>query len=154
MEGGGGDQEMEGRGEAVIDASVAVKWFNFEEYWRLADELKMRHVRGSLILIAPSLLIFEVSNALRYSPELGVEDVRRAVNTLLSLQVKLHPPTGELMDEAIRLAYQYGITIYDAVYIALARLRDIPLYTADERLIRKTGLEHIHHIRELEGIHQ
>ncbi|MDJ0272650.1 MAG: type II toxin-antitoxin system VapC family toxin [Candidatus Caldarchaeum sp.] len=53
----------------VIDASVAVKWFNKEEYSDDADRLKDAHVRGRIRLAAPELLLYEVLNALRYNAE-------------------------------------------------------------------------------------
>ena len=63
----------------VIDASIAVKWFNKEEYSDIADKLKNRHVRGEVVLVAPVLLLFEVANALRYNPDFESEDVEDAI---------------------------------------------------------------------------
>ena len=63
----------------VIDASIAVKWFNKEEYSDVADKLKNMHVRGEVVLVAPVLLLFEVANALRYNPDFESEDVEDAI---------------------------------------------------------------------------
>jgi predicted nucleic acid-binding protein len=38
--------------------------------------------------------------------------------------------------DALRLALEYGISAYDAVYVALAAEERLPLVTADARLVR------------------
>lgn len=64
-----GDKEVE-RPEkiAVVDASVAVRWFVEEEFTRqalaMADDYQARKVD----LRSTQLLPFEVLNALRYNP--------------------------------------------------------------------------------------
>jgi predicted nucleic acid-binding protein len=45
--------------------------------------------------------------------------------------------TMELMERALELACQYGVTAYDACYIALSDRRQVPLLTADSRLVEK-----------------
>ena len=62
---------MEGTEKIVVDASIAVKWFNLEEYSDIADSMKEAHIKGDIKLIAPSLMIFEVANTLRYNPDLS-----------------------------------------------------------------------------------
>lgn len=138
------------RGKAVVvDASVAVKWFNAEEYSDLADLLKNKHVKGDLTLTAPVLIIFEVANALRYSPDFSVNDVKDTVKDLLDLQVALYFPEKEWMEGAVETAYNYGITIYDACYIVLAKNLKTFLYTADEKLLERVNDPTLKHISEL-----
>ena len=141
---------MERGKKVVVDASVAVKWFNLEEYSDLADKLKDMHVKGKVILTAPVLILFEVANALRYNPDFGVEDIKNSVNDLLDLQITLFPPGYELMEVATELAYTHGVTIYDACYIALAKLLKTTVYTADEKLTRRVNEPYLRHISEIE----
>ena len=72
----------------VIDASIAVKWFNKEEYSDVADKLKNRHVRGEVVLVAPVLLLFEVANAWRYNPDFE-SDVEDAIRDLMDYTDKI-----------------------------------------------------------------
>jgi len=150
MERSGGDPKVEREKAVVIDASVAVKWFNIEEYSDLADKLKEKHIKGEIILAAPVLIVFEVANALRYSPDLGMDDVKNAIDDFLDLQVVLYFPEREWMSNAIEHAYKKGITLYDACYTALAKYLKSFAYTADQRLARKAKDLNLKHISEIE----
>lgn len=108
------------RGTLVTDASVAVKWFNKEEYSDDADKLKNMHVRCEVVLVAPVLLLFEVANALRYNPDFESEDVGDAIRDLMDLQIKFFIPEEGWMNDAVEIAYTYTTTIYDASYVALS----------------------------------
>jgi len=52
-------------------------------------------------------------------------------------------PTADLMAQALKLAFVYNITAYDACYLALAELHGIPLLTADIRLQNSLKGSHI-----------
>ena len=132
----------------VIDASVAIKWFNVEEHSDIADELKSKHIKGETHLVAPFLLLFEIANALRYNPDFGSEDVKDAVKDLIDLQVALSFPQVEWMEEAVEIAYLHGTTIYDACYIALAKYLRTFTYTADVKLLEKVKEPNLKHISE------
>ncbi len=134
---------MERETLAVIDSSVVVKWFNMEEYSDNAEDIKEMHLKGELTLISPVLMPFEVLNALRYNPEFGIKDVTEAFMDLLGIQIKLYP-VEDWMSGSISLAYDLGLTIYDASYLALAKHIGCVLYTADSRLSRVSGVSVMH----------
>lgn len=121
----------------VVDASVAVKWFNEEEFSDQAVALRDNHVSGDVILAAPTLLVWEVCNALRHSEEMGSSDVERAFRDLLDIQVVLWGPDADWAVEAVGEAFKRGITLYDSSYLALAAHLRAPLYTADDKLVAK-----------------
>jgi len=123
----------------VLDASVVVKWFVEEDYRDLSLKLREEHVKGSLVLSAPNIIIYEVVNALRYDPEISEVDIRRATQSLFKLHMDLHQPTIELIERAAEDAYKYSVSIYDAVYLGLSELQDCPIATADERLYQNTS---------------
>ena len=50
-------------------------------------------------------------------------------------------PVTPLMDDAFAISVQNDLTVYDALYLALARKLGIPVVTADRRLMRKIGNE-------------
>lgn len=139
---------MEG-GKAVVDASVVVKWFIEEEYSREARLLRDAYVGGILDLAAPELLPFEVLNALRYSGVYGEDELKEVAAVLDDFQLELFRLEGRLALYTVEIALRKGVTVYDASYVSLAKLLGTVLYTADEKLIRKTGdLKIVRHISE------
>jgi len=136
------------RGEVVVDASVVVKWFVEEEYSREARLLRDAYANGLVDLAAPSLLPYEVINALKYSGAFGEDELREVARTLEDYQVTLYDLVGEVAQKTVEIAMRKGVTVYDAAYVALACKLDTVLYTADERLLRKVGREHAAHIAE------
>ena len=125
------------RAEVILDASVVVKWFSKEEGSDLALKLRDEHLAGRMTLISPDLLIYEVSNALRHNPGFDADDVRGAVRDLFDLELDLVPPNEEIFSRAATRAFELGISIYDACYLALAELMGLEFITGDERLYRK-----------------
>lgn len=121
----------------VVDASTATKWFVEETDSDKASVLKRAHENGQLQLIAPVLLVYEVANALNYNPKMTANDLVQGMRRLLDLDLDLIPPRSEVTIETSRMARKYGITAYDASYIALADVVGTNCVTADEKLHRK-----------------
>jgi predicted nucleic acid-binding protein len=122
----------------IIDASVAVKWFIPEPDSGKATKLRDRHIDGSLTLMAPDLLIYEVANALTYHPELTAEDIKEDIEALFMLDLDLIQPSSELAASAAEDARRHRITLYDSSYLALAEATSSPLVTADTKLHSQT----------------
>ena len=141
---------MAGPELAVIDASVAAKWFLTEPESETSLALRRDHVEGRVVLNAPVFLPFEVANALRYHALLGAEPVAAAVSKLFGVQIRLDPPTPESLSQAVDVAYRTGLTVYDASYLALAERLDSTLYSADERQIAAAP-SRVVHIRDFRG---
>ena len=55
---------------------------------------------------------------------------------------------GELADLTVELAFQYGITIYDASYLAISNKRKCDIVTADEKLYEKLTGEKVILLKE------
>jgi len=135
----------------ILDASVAVKWFTMEPLRDKALIIRDKYVNGELELEAPSLLYYEVANALRYNPRFGIEEVRSAVRALEDLAITIYDFKGELASRAVELAYRFGITVYDAAYVALAAIRNATLYTADKEVVMKVSSENVKHLSEVKA---
>jgi predicted nucleic acid-binding protein len=116
----------------VVDASVAVKWVIEEALRdRALDLLADNEV------IAPDLLLTEVRNvlAMRVRRRLTtVAEARAAEAAFRSIPLVIEP-TSELLEDAFELALRLAHPIYDCLYLALAVRRDLPLATADRRLL-------------------
>lgn len=90
-------------------------------------------------LIAPTLLRFELTNALyRYlvHGELLQDEVFELLETGLSLGIELVDPFG-LHRRALDLAVSFSLpAAYDAYYLALSEYFEAELWTADRRLVQ------------------
>jgi len=128
---------MARREEAVVDASIAVKWLSEEEGTQAALKLREEYIEGTLILSAPDLLIYELANALRFKPDFNDEKVSRAVADILDLQIDLITPSRELIEKSTEAAYLYGATVYDSCYLALGELLGVEVYTSDKKFYEK-----------------
>ena len=127
----------------VIDASVVAKWFIPEEDRAEALKLRNKHIEGSLTLIAPDLLVYEVANALSYHPELKNEDLKEDIEALFMIDLELVPPSTKLTTSIASKARQLGISVYDSSYLALAETIATNMVTADKKLydkVKATGL--------------
>jgi len=131
----------------VIDASVVLKWFVSEDYSKEAEALREAYANGLIDLAAPSLLPYEVLNALKYSTAFGEDELKEVAEVLDDLQITYYGLQKELAAKATEIAMRKGVTVYDSSYLALAHRLQTIVYTADERLIRKTSdtrlVEHI-----------
>jgi predicted nucleic acid-binding protein len=123
----------------VVDASVVLKWFVPEIHSEAAHRLlSARHQ-----FLAPDLLFPEIGNAIWKKVrrgELTPEDGRTLVADLASVAVETVSTRG-LMSEAHALAVTTGVTVYDAMYLALAVRLETALITADDKL-RRTVAAH------------
>ena len=120
----------------VIDASVVAKWFLEEEFSEEARQLRDDHSADLIEVQAPCLLPFEVLNALRYAKVFTPEELGQVAETLDRFSISLHPLEGSLSLCTVKLSTSAEISVYDASYAALAQELDIPLYTADDRLLK------------------
>jgi predicted nucleic acid-binding protein len=121
----------------VVDASVVVAALvDGGEVGQWAEDVLLS---GSLM--APHLMPYEVANVLHrggLSGEISEDSATLAHADLHDLAVELFPQAV-----TARRAWElrHNLTMYDAVYVALAEALEAPLATLDERLVRGTGSE-------------
>jgi predicted nucleic acid-binding protein len=117
----------------VIDASVGIKWFVPEVL--TAEALRLRHAGHELHV--PAFFDVEVANIvwkkLRRG-ELNRVDADAIVTQLQVLPLTRHPDSP-LLASALDLADQTQRTVYDCVYLALAKQLGGVMMTADEKLV-------------------
>jgi predicted nucleic acid-binding protein len=123
----------------VTDASVILKWFVDEQHTKKALSLRQSYIDEKIDIACPSLLPYEVLNALRYNPEFGEEQAKTASKALANYQLWMYPVLGELGMLCIKNSYAYGMSLYDSAYVSLAEYLDGPLYTADEKILDKVA---------------
>jgi len=123
----------------VIDASVVIKWFSDlnENDLDKANLIRNDYLNKKIYLIAPDILIAEISNALSYNPNFDYDKTSKAIESLYLLDIKFIRISRKLIEESVILRYEKNITIYDALYLSLSKLLKIQLITADNKLIDK-----------------
>lgn len=123
----------------VIDASVCIKWFSSrdEEDVNIASLLRKQHMNRNILLMAPDILVYEIVNALAYNPLYDTEKLNMAINSLYGMGISFIRPYMEILYESSKLHFINKITIYDSVYIALAKYINAQFITADEKLFEK-----------------
>ncbi len=114
----------------VLDASVLSKFILKEEGWREASN----YVASA---VSVDHVVKEVSNAIwkAYRRKLiDFKDAEKKFSALISLLgVNLRlVDEGELLPQAFELAMRTNLTIYDSLYVVLAKREGLPLVTSDE----------------------
>ena len=125
-------------GQWIVDASVALKWhLRDEEYVRQADALFNTFTNGEAQLFAPSFIRYEVANAFLVASRRGrisLEDAREHLRDFLALPIYQAEDSNNLVSSAMELASILNISVYDAIYVELARQISSGFVTADKNL--------------------
>jgi predicted nucleic acid-binding protein len=123
--------------DVVSDASVALKLFHAEgeEELEHARVVLAAHRSRLIALVVLGLTAYEIGNALlRRRANATAEQVAVVLEALDEICPAVRPDRIELR-LAAELAVSDRLTLYDAVYAAVARNRDATLLTLDQALI-------------------
>ena len=115
----------------VIDSSIIVKWLNRkdEENLTQADQILNDTKNGKVDLIAPEIAKYEVGNVLLKGKQLTPMQAVVSLRTVYSLPITFITESENLAKETFNLAYDLGITYYDASFLSLAKQYDATLIT-------------------------
>ena len=134
----------------VIDASVATRFVLSEDLYEEAKSLLEGFIEGEYDLLAPTLINYEVGNALRTATarkEIGGEESEEAYEKFLGLKLDVDNIMLEDYLGALALSNRRDITVYDAAYIWLSKKSAAPLITADakqgEAAAAETTVKHL-----------
>jgi predicted nucleic acid-binding protein len=124
-----------------VDASVAFKLILDEEQSDRALALYQAALWADDPIVAPPLLMFEITNILRQrmrAPQpLSLIEASAFLDDFLDLRIAIRSPAG-LHRQALILADDLGLpATYDAHYLALSKQLACDFWTADTRLIRQ-----------------
>ena len=104
-----------------------------------------RAASGADLVLAPQLLLVEAANVLlrkRRRGELSAQELGELLQAVGSLPIRLCEH-ADLILPACALAEAHGLSVYDALYLALAERHGARLITCDDALdkvARKLGL--------------
>jgi predicted nucleic acid-binding protein len=118
----------------VCDASVALAWLVDESAPAWATTLWESVLHGRVDVKVPDLFWLEIGNRYVRRRDLAVEQVLEGVLRLEALGFQTVDTDRSLRSMAIHHARRFGLSTYDALYLALADTSDLPLATLDGRL--------------------
>lgn len=117
----------------VLDASVVMKWFIPEIHWEQA--VKLQEFPESC-LHAPDFVQLECSSILTKKvrrKELSLNQSNQIQELLLQMPVQMHA-WQDLLLEAGQVAHQTYRSVYDCLYLVLAKQLNGKMVTADKKL--------------------
>jgi predicted nucleic acid-binding protein len=123
--------------EYVVDASAVVSALGRKDAIGIAAHKRI----AEAICHAPHLLDAEVGHVLHRGEragEIGGETARTVLGALPEMIDHRYPHTGRIASLAWEL--RHTIIFYDALYVALAAVLDVPLLTGDTKLSKAPGL--------------
>jgi predicted nucleic acid-binding protein len=133
----------------VIDASLAAMWAVPEVYSDEALTLANRWAQEQTHLMAPCLILAEVTNAFYrrvVRREMDLATAVAALHVVLGFGIEIREDPG-LHARAMELSHQLKRpTTYDCHYLALAEIHNCDLWTADERFYN-SAKETMHHVK-------
>jgi predicted nucleic acid-binding protein len=128
----------------VVDASVGAKWASPEMVEPLADRADRflrAYVEGTVQVVVPDLFWIEIGNFLWKAAKRGEITAVWARRGLEAMRNCDFPtvPSRAVLPEALKIAVDFGRTVYDSTYVALAVATGNELLTADERMVNALG---------------
>lgn len=105
----------------VVDSSVIVKWLSEqdEKHLKQADTLLADVQDEKVELYSPELAKYEVGNVM-LKKGASLVQTKTGTATIYKLPIQFIREDQELCERTTELAYDHGITYYDASFIALA----------------------------------
>ncbi len=118
----------------VVDASALAAFILKEPGWKtLAKHLVYAY--------SVDHVVKETANAIwkaAVRKAVGEEEAMRLYRLLARMIGKniILEPEGDYVEKALEIALKHKVTVYDALYIALAEEKNLPLLTLDEKQAR------------------
>lgn len=124
----------------VVDASVVVAWLFDDEDEPRADRVLEQLAEDGAIV--PQLWHLETRNSLLTAEKRGrlsSEEVKERLDALKALPVTTDEDSD--LQSAFNMARAHGLSLYDALYLELAKRENAELATLDEPLARAAAAE-------------
>ncbi|MBD2042635.1 type II toxin-antitoxin system VapC family toxin [Microcoleus sp. FACHB-672] len=126
----------------VVDASVGIKQFVPDPLSSKVKQLFAHLAIPGTEFFIPDLFYIETANILwKYvrARLYAAADVPADLTTLKGMSLRVIS-TAELMEEAVNIAINYGISAYDASYVALSQRVTAPVLTLDQKLVNSLAI--------------
>ena len=126
----------------ILDASVIIKWYNFENEsdLEIANYIHEKVIRDEIIIASPDLMIYEVLNFFIFKLKIPYSKIADMLSELNDI-IFIISTDISIQKKAFELSRKIKNPIYDSVYLALSESLDCPLITADDKLKQAAGKE-------------
>ena len=123
----------------VVDSSVAMKWILNEPDSHIAEKLLDEWIDKETIVLAPTLLIYEITNVMYKHVQKGnitLDGAKKALTNFSEAEITfIDLQERRFVQRAVELAYQFDLpATYDAYFLVLAEHENCELWTDDARL--------------------
>ncbi len=121
--------------EVVVDSSVVAALVTPEEHSDWASKRLSEYDDFHAL----DLNYYEVANAIKYKTDrLGAKDAIKAfIQAAEMMDLYAVHNFSEVIKDAMVLAIELNITVYDAAFLSLAEKLDAQLLTLDQKLVKK-----------------
>lgn len=134
----------------VIDASVVLRgFFPDEEGHAEAQALIRAYAQGEIEFLVPTLLPYEVTNAILQAVRRNRIDLKKGQEILSAFEGLDIPTAAVSWQRTLELAHTYDRSAYDGAYLALAEETGSHLVTGDRRLYNALK-DHLPRVRWIE----
>lgn len=135
----------------VVDASVVAKWFLPDEQVSVAA-LKIRQdfLELHISISVPIFIFYEINNLLKsavVSLRINKSQAKEAYAGFLNLGLNAYY-SKDLLEAGLENAISLDVSSYDATYLSLAEQLKIPLFTADQKFIKKASNQLVKNLEE------
>lgn len=115
----------------VVDTSVIIKWLSSdkEENLDIANKLLDEALDEKIELLAPELTKYEIGNVLLFSKKLSFKQAAIVLEQFYTLPFTFITESEELAKVTYQLAFNHGITYYDASFMSIAKQYGATLIT-------------------------
>ncbi|MEK7577756.1 MAG: type II toxin-antitoxin system VapC family toxin [Patescibacteria group bacterium] len=119
----------------IVDASIILQMFDEAEAgkkaWKFFDQIQKGHIVAS----APSFLLIEVLNVLLKKKKIPTKKVKEFIELLGKSGINFIDFSFRSIGALSEVAIRERITVYDALYVSLARGLEQRLITNDKELL-------------------
>ena len=137
----------------ILDSSVIAKWFfTSEENGEKALKIRDMFLKKAFTLSMPSIIYYEINNLLHTAiKRLRIHEslAKEAYEGFLKLELITYS-SKDLLTKTLDKAMLLDISSYDASYVALSELLNVPFITADEKLVAKVKHKNVQSLKTLE----
>lgn len=123
---------------AVVDASFILSYLLPDENYPEVDQIIEEHARDICELIAPDILKFEVLNGLSMAckrKRISQVKALKLITQFVELDIQYKDVTEKFI---LKTALKFGLSAYDAAYLALAKEKKLRIFSHDRALLQLT----------------
>lgn len=127
-------------GTMVVDTSFWISWFlRTDSNHAIAVAWLNKHLQGGGSLLSPTMLVIETASGVARVTNLGALGTQAASELYTIPFIQIVPIDQNLVNETTAVAAQFKLRGADAVFVALAKIKSIPLVSFDNEQLSRSA---------------